>query len=67
MLGALFPGIKWLGLEPDHSPPFCAKIKNVWDYTSTPSYVFRAWCLVKHRDSFTFYLIKRIPTGGIKL
>jgi hypothetical protein len=22
-----------------------------------PQYVFMAWCLVKHRDNFTFYLI----------
>jgi hypothetical protein len=21
-----------------------------------PQYVFRAWCLVKHRDNFTFYI-----------
>jgi hypothetical protein len=27
--------------------------KNAWSYTSTPQNVFRAWCLVKHRD-FTF-------------
>jgi hypothetical protein len=25
-----------------------------WRYTSTPQYVFMAWCLVKHRDNFTF-------------
>jgi hypothetical protein len=32
----------------------------VWNYTSTPQYVFMAWCLVKHRD-FTFisYIILR--------
>jgi len=23
-------------------------------YTSTPQYAFMAWCLVKHRDNFTF-------------
>jgi hypothetical protein len=28
--------------------------KNAWSYTSTPQYAFRAWCLVKHRDNFTF-------------
>jgi hypothetical protein len=26
---------------------------NVWSCTSTPPYVFMAWCLVIHRDSFT--------------
>jgi hypothetical protein len=25
---------------------------------SLPQYVFMAWCLVKHRDNFTFYLDK---------
>jgi hypothetical protein len=27
---------------------------NAWSHTSTPLYVFMAWCLVKHRDNFTF-------------
>jgi hypothetical protein len=30
--------------------------KNAWSYTSTPPYVFMAWCFVKHRDNFTFTL-----------
>jgi hypothetical protein len=25
-----------------------------------PQYAFMAWCLAKHRDSFTFYLSKEI-------
>jgi hypothetical protein len=25
-----------------------------WSYSSTPSYVFMAWCLIKHRYNFTF-------------
>jgi hypothetical protein len=52
--GAFSLGIKWLGREPDHSPPSNAEVKNAWSYTSTPQYVFMAWCLVKHRDNFTF-------------
>jgi hypothetical protein len=36
-------GIKRPGLEADHSPPLTAEVKN-------------AWCLVKQRDNFTFYL-----------
>jgi hypothetical protein len=66
-LGTTQPSIQWvpgavsLGLkrpshEADHSPPSSAKVKNAWSYTSTPEYVFMAWCLVKHRDKFTFYL-----------
>jgi hypothetical protein len=29
----------------------------VWSYTSTPPYVFMAWCLVKHKDNCTFTCI----------
>jgi hypothetical protein len=46
--GPLSLGIKWLGCEADHSPPSNATF-NVWNYISTPSYVFMEWCLVKHR------------------
>jgi hypothetical protein len=49
-------GIKQPGQEANHSPPSSAEVKNAWSYTSTPQYVFIAWCLVKHRDNFTFYL-----------
>jgi hypothetical protein len=28
----------------------------VWRHTSTPPYIFMVWCLVKHRDNFTFTL-----------
>jgi hypothetical protein len=31
--------------------------KDERNYTSIPQYVFMAWCLVKHRDKFTFYLL----------
>jgi hypothetical protein len=24
--------------------------KNMWSYTSTPPYVFIAWCLIKHTE-----------------
>jgi hypothetical protein len=54
--GALSLGVKRPGREADHSPPSSAEV-NVWSYTSTPLYAFMAWCLVKHRDNFTFTLI----------
>jgi hypothetical protein len=44
-------GIKRPGREAD---PSSAKVKNVWSYISTPQDAFIAWCLVKHRDNFTF-------------
>jgi hypothetical protein len=51
--GALSLGVKRPGCEAEHSPPSSAEV-NAWSYTSTPQYVFMAWCLVKHRDNFTF-------------
>jgi hypothetical protein len=43
--------------EADHSPPSSAEVKNAWSYTSTLSFVFMAWRLIKHRDSLNSYLI----------
>jgi hypothetical protein len=39
--GALLPGVK-----ADHSPPTTAEVKKMWAYTSTPPYVFVAYCLI---------------------
>jgi hypothetical protein len=51
----LFPwGRMWPKHEADHSTSPSVKVKNAWHYTSTPLYIFVAWCLVKHRDTFTF-------------
>jgi hypothetical protein len=44
--GPLSPGVKRLGREADHSLPTSAEAKNKWIYTSTPRYVFMAWCLI---------------------
>jgi hypothetical protein len=46
VLGALFLVVKRPGREADHSPPSSAEVRNAWSYTSTPQYVFKAWCLV---------------------
>jgi hypothetical protein len=51
--------------EPDRSPPSTAEIKNAWSHDFSPTYVFMAWYLFKHRGNFTFtfylptYLISR--------
>jgi hypothetical protein len=63
-----FPVVKRPERETDHSPPSSVEVKNAWSYTSTSQYVFMAWCLVKHKDNFTFYLlpnrsVEDIPTG----
>jgi len=50
----LSTGVKWPGRKADLSPPSNAEVKNAWSYAYTPSYVFMAWLLVKHRDYFTF-------------
>jgi hypothetical protein len=52
--GDLSLGVKRQGREADHSLPSSAEVKNARSYTSTPQYVCMAWCLVKHRDIFTF-------------
>jgi len=45
------PGVKQPGRESDRSSLSSAEVKNAWSYTSTPLYVFKAWCLVKHRTT----------------
>jgi hypothetical protein len=59
-------GIKRPESEGDYSPPSRAEVKNVWSYTCTPQYVFMVWCLVKHRDNFTFTFIFSVGTRGGK-
>jgi hypothetical protein len=48
-------GVKRPGSEADYSFQTNAEIKKIWIYTSTPKYVFKVQCLVKHMDNFTFY------------
>jgi hypothetical protein len=43
-----FPGVKRPAREANHSPQSSAEVKKAWSYTSTPQYVFIAWCLFKH-------------------
>jgi hypothetical protein len=31
-------------------------LKNTWSYTSNPAYVFKALCLIKHRDNLTLVI-----------
>jgi len=58
--GALFPGVKWLEREADHSPPSSTEVNNAWSYNSTPQYFFIAWCEVK------LYLYFHIPLSTMK-
>jgi len=61
--GALSRGLKRQNHEADHSSPSSVEVKNAWSHIFTPRYVFMVWCLVKHRDifTFTFYLSSFIP------
>jgi hypothetical protein len=52
--GKYFLGVKRQKREAHHSPPYSAEVKNAWSYTPALTYVFIAWCLVKHTDNFIF-------------
>jgi hypothetical protein len=49
VLGVLSPEVKLPECENYHSSPASVMVKNAWSYTSTSSYVFMAWCLIKQR------------------
>jgi hypothetical protein len=53
--GALPQDVKRPGREAEHLPPYSADINNFCRYSSTPPYVFMAWCSVNKRtDNVTF-------------
>jgi hypothetical protein len=35
-----------------------AEVKRILSYTSTPPYIFMAWCLIKYTDDFIEYFIQ---------
>jgi len=51
---ALSPKVQQQVPEVDHSPPSSVKVKNAWGYSLAPPYIFMGWCLIKHKDNFTF-------------
>jgi hypothetical protein len=50
-----FPDVKRWGREAEQSLQPSAQVKNAWSYTSIPSIVFMAGCLIKLLSNFTFY------------
>jgi hypothetical protein len=36
-----------------------AEVKNSWSFASIPAQAFRTWYVIKQRDNFTFYLMRR--------
>jgi len=64
------PEVKWLKHKGDNSPPFSAKIKNVWNYTSYLPYNFMAWCLISTGTTLPLELLtdlQRINLVCIKM
>jgi hypothetical protein len=59
-MGPTWPSAQWVqealspGYEANYSPSSVGEVKNVWNYTSIPPYVIIAWCIIKHKDNFTF-------------
>jgi hypothetical protein len=54
--GALSLGVKRPGREANHSPHLVPRSRKRGTIPPLPQYAFMVWCLVKHRDNFTFYL-----------
>jgi hypothetical protein len=44
--GSVPSGVQRMRSEADHLPPSSADGRNTWSCTSTPLYVFIAWCLI---------------------
>jgi hypothetical protein len=54
---ALSLGVKRPGREVETHLHLLTRSNNAWSYTSTPQYVFVAWCLFKAQGKLYFYLI----------
>jgi hypothetical protein len=40
----------------------------MWSYAATPSYLFLAWCLMKHRQIYLhIYILRKIAVEGTAL
>jgi hypothetical protein len=61
--GSLSPEVKRLESEVGVSPPCRTEIKNTWSYTSTPTHVCVALCLIKHRGNLTLIRTPDISTS----
>lgn len=57
LTGVLSWGVKWPVSEPNHSSASGTEVKTVWSYTSTHTYVYVAWCLIKPRATLSFIFL----------
>jgi hypothetical protein len=57
------PRVKKLEREPDHPPQCSAEAKKTWRHTSSPTYVFIAWCDINQEKtvSITFIHVIILP------
>jgi hypothetical protein len=56
--GALSKGVKWQRREAEYTPPTNAEDRETSVYTSTPPYVFMAYCLVTENCAFCYEVYK---------
>lgn len=56
VIGGISFVLKCSGRETDESPPSSVENKDRWKCTATEQYGFMTWCLINHRDNFTFTL-----------
>jgi hypothetical protein len=63
--GALSLGTKLSGREANHPPPASAEVKKYVELYLHLQYAFMAWCLVKHRDNFTFTFEGKMVFSGM--
>jgi len=60
-----YPWVKRPVRDADHSPPSSTEVTNTWRIPPLHQYVFVVWCLVKHRNNFTFTFMKRKHLGVV--
>ena len=44
--------------ETDHPPQSSGEVRYACRHTSTPARTFGVWCLIKHKDNFTFFVLR---------
>jgi hypothetical protein len=67
VLGALSLGVKWPGMKLTTHLHIVPRSRMCGAIPPFPQYVFLAWCLVKHRDNFTFIYSKAQTSSWMKV
>jgi hypothetical protein len=53
LLGAIRSKVRAAKASTYNSPTSSADVNYAWSYTTTPSYFFMVWCIIKHNDNLT--------------